>query len=128
MMPYALIFVGGGLGSMARFAISQWVYRWAATGFPWGTLSVNVIGCGVIGALGSLFDEGVLVEPNMRTFLMIGVLGGYTTFSSFGLEAWNLFREQQWISLAAYIGASNVAGLSAVVLGWTLVRMVVRPI
>ncbi|MGD9842916.1 MAG: CrcB family protein, partial [Steroidobacteraceae bacterium] len=92
MTPYLWIALGGALGSMGRFACSEWIHsRWSA--FPWGTLLVNVVGSLLIGALAGLSESGRWLLPlNLRQFLMIGMLGGFTTFSSFSLQTLMLAR------------------------------------
>ena len=120
--------VGGGFGSMARYLLQGWVQRradeahgWAAI-FPWGTLAVNVFGCLVIGFLAALFEARLLVAPETRTFVLIGVLGGFTTFSSFGLETFALLRGGSTLLAFANVAASVVLGLAAVVAGAMVAR------
>jgi CrcB protein len=84
------VFVGGGLGATLRYAIGGWVQSAIGSFFPWGTLVVNASGCLAIGVLATLLEERSLLGPSWRLFLLVGVLGGYTTFSSFGLETWRL--------------------------------------
>ncbi len=90
------IALGGALGSVLRYALSGWVQggRWGDLwGFPWGTLFVNLTGCLVLGFLAGLFQERFLVGPELRAMILIGLLGGYTTFSTFGVETFNLIKE-----------------------------------
>jgi fluoride exporter len=103
MMAYLWIALGGALGSVARFASTEWVQaRWPAA-FPWGTLLVNVLGSLIIGMLAAMTESGRWPLPLVtRQFLMIGVLGGYTTFSSFSLQTLLLLRS----------GAALIAGLN----------------
>ena len=120
------IALGGALGSVARFLISLWTQPvrpgLPLSNFPVGTLIVNVTGCLAIGVLHAVFygsphgDE----RPELRAFLMIGVLGGYTTFSSFGRETLNMIGNQQLGAAAVYVVLSNVLGLGAV---WAGMRM-----
>ena len=102
-MNYFWIFLGGGLGSIARFAGSDLITRHFGESFPWGTLLVNITGSLVIGFFATLTDtEGRwLVAPSAREFVMIGVCGGYTTFSSFSLQTLNLVRGGQWFYAAS---------------------------
>lgn len=88
--------VGGALGSMLRFIAAQNVQLWLGKGFPYGTLFVNVSGSFAIGVLFVLLTERWDVGPQWRAFFMIGILGGYTTFSSFSLETLNLFMQGEW--------------------------------
>lgn len=94
-MTYLYVALGGALGSMARFALSGAIARSLHEVFPWGTLIVNVTGCFIIGFFAGLTGpEGrVLVPPDLRQFVMVGICGGYTTFSSFSLQTLNLARD-----------------------------------
>ena len=114
--------LGGGLGSVARHLASGWVARhWGAT-FPWGTLLVNVTGSLVIGLFAALTaPEGRwLVPATGRQFFMIGVLGGYTTFSSFSLQTLALAQEGEWLQAAGNAAGSLLGCLAAVWVGWRL--------
>ncbi len=94
-MIYILVMVGGALGTLARFLLSTFVATHFGETFPWGTLIINVTGSFVIGFFGTLTDPDgtLLVNPQFRTFFMIGICGGYTTFSSFSLQTLRLARE-----------------------------------
>ena len=94
MLTYAAVAAGGAIGSVARFAMSGAIARGLSEVFPWGTLVVNVTGCFVIGLFAMLTgpDGRVLVPPDVRQFFMVGVCGGYTTFSSFSLQTLALAR------------------------------------
>lgn len=94
-MTYLYVALGGALGSLARFALSGAIARSLQEVFPWGTLIVNITGCFVIGFFSALTGpEGrVLVPPDLRQFVMVGICGGYTTFSSFSLQTLNLARD-----------------------------------
>jgi fluoride exporter len=115
-MSYLLIFVGGGLGSVARFACSGLVANSFGQTFPWGTLLVNVTGSFVIGLFATLTGtEGRwLVPPSGRQFVMIGICGGYTTFSSFSLQTLDLVQEGQWFRAFVNVVASFVLCLVGV--------------
>jgi CrcB protein len=93
-MAYLWVALGGALGSVARYACSSLASRWLGDGFPWGTLFVNVSGSFAIGFLAALVsaDGRPLLSSDARAFVTIGVLGGFTTFSSFSLETLNLVR------------------------------------
>jgi len=115
--------LGGGLGSAARYLLQGWVQRqstnrsgWAPL-FPWGTLVVNLVGCLLVGFLAGLLQERLLVSPAARTFVLIGLLGGFTTFSTWGFETVALARDGNLALAFANVAASVVAGLAAVVLG-----------
>ncbi len=93
MLKYSLVAVGGAIGAVLRYAVLGLVQT-GNTVFPWGTLAVNVIGSFLIGLLWAFFEQGA-ISPNMRTFLFIGVLGGFTTFSAFSLETMSLIRDSE---------------------------------
>jgi len=99
MKPFAIVQLlivgaGGFIGSVARYLVSGLAQRFDPVGsFPYGTMSVNVIGCFVIGVLGGLADARQVIGPGFRLFLFIGLLGGFTTFSSFGHETLGLLRD-----------------------------------
>lgn len=113
------IFLGGGLGSLARWGVSGWVAERVGQTFPWGTLVVNVTGSFVIGLVAALTEpEGRWLAPaSFRQFFMLGVCGGYTTFSSFSLQTLNLAREGEWVHAGANAVFSPVLCLLAVWLG-----------
>lgn len=127
MSAYLWIAIGGALGSMARFATTEWTQlRWPAA-FPWGTLLVNVLGSLVIGALAALGESGRWNVPLVvRQFLMIGVLGGYTTFSSFSLQTLMLARNGALLSAGLNVLASVALCLLAAWCGFVLITMLSR--
>jgi CrcB protein len=111
-MIYLWIGLGSALGGMARYACQVVGARLIGDAFPWGTFIVNIIGCSVIGFFAA-FD----VRAPIRQFVMVGILGGYTTFSSFSLETLTLARDGQWAKVAAYVLGSLVFCLLGVFLG-----------
>ena len=119
MITYLWIALGGALGSMARFALSGAVARMVGETFPWGTILVNVSGCFVIGVLAvTTGPEGrVLTPPDVRQFLLIGVCGGYTTFSSFSLQTLNLLRGGEIAGALGNVAVSVIACMVAVWIG-----------
>ncbi len=102
-----LVAVGGALGSVARYLVSVTTVEWIGVGFPWGTLAVNVIGSAAIGACGALGVSG-----EWRLLIVTGMLGGFTTFSSFSLEAGVLWERHPGLAIA-YVVASVTLGLLA---------------
>lgn len=121
-----LLLVGGGgfAGAILRYFISGVVLQQtAASRFPWGTLVVNVVGCLAIGAISGYAVAREALSAEARLFLMTGVLGGFTTFSAFGLETMALAREHSWGAAALNIVAHVVLGLAAV---WAGYRFFVR--
>jgi CrcB protein len=114
---------GGFLGSVLRYLLGGWVYdAFPAVSFPIGTLAVNVSGCLAIGVLGGLFEVRQAFGPEARLFLMIGVLGGYTTFSSFAFETLALARDAELLRALANIALQTVLGLAAAWLGYALIK------
>jgi CrcB protein len=122
MLKLLLVGAGSFLGGIARYALSGLVQRWAGAGFPWGTLAVNVTGCFAIGAVLHLVEDRAMLGPDARVFLVVGILGGFTTFSAFGWETFELLRANQ-PGLALINAAGSVtAGLAAVWLGRAALR------
>lgn len=120
-----LLWVGGGgfIGAIGRYLLGGWVHRLLpAAHFPWGTLAVNVAGCLLIGLLAGLADVRQLFSPEARLFLLIGCLGSFTTFSTFGYETLALARDAETFGALANIALHVGAGLAAVWLGYVLAR------
>jgi len=126
MLSYLWVSIGGAIGSAARFWISGVVAERYGETFPYGTLAVNVTGCFVVGIFAALTDpEGrLLVSPSFRQFFMIGVCGGYTTFSSFSLQTLALAHDGEWFRAAANTVASFALCLFAVWLGHCSVGLI----
>ena len=119
-MNYLWIGLGSALGGMARYGCSGLAARYIGATFPWGTLIVNVSGSLVIGFLASLAvaDGRLLISPDARAFLMIGLCGGFTTFSAFSIETLDLARDGDWLWAGANVVLSVVLCLLAVWLGY----------
>jgi CrcB protein len=120
-----LVGLGGAFGSIARYLVSGWVQ--AATKnatFPFGTLTVNLVGCLAIGFLAQLAEARGVFTPESRALVFIGVLGGFTTFSSFGNETLNLARGGELWNALANVGANVVIGLLAVWLGRSIAYLI----
>lgn len=117
-----LVGFAGFIGTLARYGLSGWAdEKWGST-FPVGTLLVNLTGCLAAGFLFNTLQERYLVDPVVRTAVLVGFLGGFTTFSSFGLQTFSLFREGEVFFGAMNIVLSNVAGLACVWAGYALSR------
>jgi fluoride exporter len=113
-----LVGLGGFAGSALRYLASGYVQQITnSSTFPYGTLAVNLIGCFVIGLLSQLADDRGVFSGEARAFVFIGVLGGFTTFSSFGNETMNLARDGEMLPAFANVSAQVVLGLGAVWLG-----------
>jgi CrcB protein len=123
LQKLVLIAAGGAVGTLARYGTSSALIRVTErVGFPFGTLAVNLVGCFLIGYLNGLFLERLTVRPEYRLMLIVGFLGGYTTFSSFGWETASLLRDQQYARATVNLLVSNVLGIALVVLGYGLGR------
>ena len=124
MLAYLWIAIGGALGSVARFWCNGLVSEKLGATFPWGTLVVNVVGSFIIGVIGAAAAPEGRLNPQSRAFatqfFMIGICGGYTTFSSFSLQTLNLLREREWLYAGGNVLLSVVLCLIAVWLGWLL--------
>jgi CrcB protein len=125
-MSYLWIFIGGGLGSIARFVFSSLIARQFGETFPWGTLLVNISGSFVIGLFATLTNpEGRWLVPGLwRQFFMVGICGGYTTFSSFSLQTLALAEDGQWFKAGANAVLSLVLCLLGVWLGHILALII----
>jgi CrcB protein len=120
-----LVGIGGAFGSIARYLVSTWVQTTVkSVGFPFGTLTVNLIGCFVIGFLAQLAEARGIFTSESRAFVFIGILGGFTTFSSFGNETLNLVRGGEMWSALSNVGLNVVIGLFAVWLGRTVAYLI----
>lgn len=124
-MTLAYVALGGALGALARYGISGWVYDRMGETFPWGTLVVNVLGCLALGAVVRWLQVSA-VSPEMRPFLTIGLLGAFTTFSTFSFETVALLQDGQWTKAGVYLGASVLVGLAAVITGMAAVTALTR--
>jgi CrcB protein len=124
MIAYFWVAIGGALGSVARYGIGGVVSDKFGQSFPWGTLVVNVTGSFLIGLIGAMAAPEGRLNPQSRMFasqfLMYGVCGGYTTFSSFSRETLNLLQERQWLYVGGNVIMSVVLCMIAVWLGWLL--------
>jgi CrcB protein len=125
MQQVLLIAIGGSLGAVARYGLSTFVYHTTRETFPWGTFVVNLTGSFLIGVLIELFDSAI-IPSEWRSFITIGFLGAYTTFSTYTLETVNLLRDGE-LKLAAFnIFASNLIGIAFVVLGIYSSRLLLK--
>lgn len=113
--------IGGAIGANARYWIGIWVAAWAGTRFPWPTLLINISGAFVLGVLATLIDRW---QPPSRflitEFLLVGILGGYTTFSTFTMESFRLWHHGDFLRSIGYMAGSVTIGFAAVALGVAL--------
>ena len=121
MSHYLVIACGGAAGAVARYLVAGAGQRLTDGPFPLGTLIVNVVGCLLIGALAALFAGPAIVREEIRLGLMVGFLGGFTTFSTFGYESFALLAERAWWPGLLNIALTNLACLVAVFIGYRCV-------
>ena len=121
-MTWLAIAVGGAIGSVGRHAVNQLVHtRWLTTRFPLGTVAVNLIGCLIIGLLAGLIaSDRIALRLQWREFVFVGLLGGFTTFSTFGLDTFLLARTDSVGQAAFNVALQVVGGLLAVWVGYSL--------
>ncbi len=123
MQHYVLTAVGGAIGATLRYGVGRWVQDaldrpW----FPYNTLLINMVGCFVFGLVMGLVDTGRDITPEQRTFVLVGICGGFTTFSTFGYETFAFLRDGQIVPALANVSLQVVAGLLAVWIGMALAR------
>ena len=122
MYKLFLIALGGAIGSVLRFLVSAGIHNWFHKVFYWGTISVNIIGSFIIGIAWAFFEQNIEHE-NLRFFIMLGLLGGFTTFSSFSLESISLFRAGDYRMAIQYILISNMGGILMAFGGYFLANL-----
>jgi CrcB protein len=126
MRLIVLVAVGGGVGSAARYLVALTLANRFGALFPWGTLTVNILGSFLIGLLATLADELGSIGPHLRLFLVVGVLGGFTTFSSFSLETLRLAEENELARAGLNVAGNLVCSLAAAMIGMALARALER--
>ena len=123
MLKIVLLMLAGGTGTVARYFLSSAVQRITTRPFPWGTLGVNVLGSLVFGAIWAVTETRVDLSDQVRLLLLIGFMGGFTTFSSFAFETTQLMNNSGWLVAAGNIALQNVLGIAAVLGGIALGRL-----
>ena len=113
-MNLVYVFLGGGLGAACRWLLSSQLM--SNSEFPYGTLAVNLLGCFIIG-IASVY---LVQQPKLSLFMLVGFLGGFTTFSSFGLDALHMLSASDYKNFAIYVGMSNIVGILLVIVGHKL--------
>ncbi|HLP16454.1 MAG TPA: fluoride efflux transporter CrcB [Bacteroidota bacterium] len=124
MGNFLVVFLGGGIGAAARYWLSGAIARSSASGFPFGTVTVNIIGCFLIGFLMTAFEERFLVSPWLRLFLTIGILGGFTTFSTFSFETIAMMKDAEYFYAFVNILFSVATCLIATYAGSALGKLI----
>lgn len=122
-MKVVLILLGGGIGTLARYGVSGYAFQRYTGLFPVGTLAVNLVGSFLIGLLWGLAEHSAM-SPNVRTFLFVGILGGFTTFSTFSLETLNLLRDGELKVALLNVLLNNVLGIALAFVGFILARQI----
>jgi fluoride exporter len=124
-MGYVIVFLGGGIGAALRHGINIAAARALGTGFPYGTLIINIVGSLAMGVMAEYFALKGGLPQHVRLFLTTGILGGFTTFSAFSLEAALLYERGQLAGAALYVIASVVLAIAALFAGLAIVRALV---
>jgi|ERR1700722_10120173 CrcB protein len=124
-MGFLIVFLGGGVGAALRHGVNIAAARLLGTAFPYGTLAINVLGSLAMGLIAEYFALKVGLPQRWRLFLTTGVLGGFTTFSAFSLEAALLYERGQIAGAAIYVVASVILSIGALFAGLAIVRMLV---
>lgn len=117
-MEYLVVFIGGGMGAVTRYLLGSAIQRATGPDFPWGTLAVNMIGCLLVGVAAELIRLHVDWHGNVRLFLIVGILGGFTTFSSFGYETMALIQAGKYLPAFANAVGQSLFGILFVALGF----------
>jgi len=120
-----LVAAGGAVGSVLRYLVGLWTLRSFGPSFPWGTLTVNITGSFLIGVFAEVIARKFGASAEMRVFLITGVLGGYTTFSAFSLDAITLVERGEPVTALIYVASSVVLSALAVFAGLALMRAIV---
>jgi CrcB protein len=123
-MRFWYLIIGSIAGGFARYFVAGEIYKRTGTGFPWGTLIVNVTGCLLIGLFNSLAEEKFILSPEQRILMMTGFCGAYTTFSTFILETSGLLRDGEFFLGTANVAVSVLAGYAFFRLGAFLVKII----
>ncbi len=117
-----IVGLGGFIGTALRYLVSRSFQLHTATLFPWGTITVNIVGSLLIGILYGLSERGNLLSPEWRIFLTVGFCGGFTTFSSFSNDAFILLQSGEFLRFATYSGLSFFLGITAIFLGRFIIK------
>ena len=121
---YFLVFLGGGIGAVSRYGLSGLVQRVSGAAFPIGTMSVNLLGSLFIGLIMSLSDRFLVITPNVRIFLTIGALGGFTTFSTFSYETIALMHDGEVIAAGLNVAATVIGCIAGAWAGIMLGKII----
>lgn len=125
-MLKTILFIGLGsfTGGVLRFLMSRWLQHWVLGAFPLGTFVVNVLGCLAIGLFYGLFEQGNLMNPNLKMFLTVGLCGGFTTFSTFMNENFLLAKDDNFFYMALYVMLSLLVGFFMLYVGHMITKLI----
>ena len=125
-MIRTLFYIGLGscTGGISRYLLSKYVQNMTSSGFPLGTFIVNILGCFIIGLLYGLFDRGNLMNTNLKLFLTVGFCGGFTTFSTFMGDNFQLIKAGNFFYCSLYMAASIFCGYLLLFLGYSLIKLI----
>ncbi len=126
MLGTLVVALGGAFGAASRYVLAGAVHRILPATFPYGTFFVNITGCFLFGVIAGIADERSAIGPDARRFLLVGVLGGFTTFSSYTYESFALVRDGQLVSAFANTAGQVVVGFAALWAGYVLARLTAR--
>jgi fluoride exporter len=124
-LKFVFVIAGGAIGALLRYGLSSLIQKRFDKGFPWGTLGVNLLGCFLIGFLWSTFQRGSF-SPNARIFIFVGMLGAFTTFSTYGLESVNLIMDKEMKMALTNIFCSNILGFFLIFAGFVVSRSIFK--
>ena len=124
MLRLFILGIAGAAGTISRYLLGGWIHQLFGAEFPYGTLVVNISGCLAVGFLGTLAEERFLISPQIRTALLIGFLGAFTTFSSFAYETWSMFKNGEVFLAGINVLASVVVCFIGLMIGVFLARLI----
>jgi|SRR6516225_4004951 CrcB protein len=119
-----LLAVAGAIGTLTRYWLGELVQRLCGSGFPWGTLVINVTGCLLFGLIWTMAEDRLVISPQARVVALTGFMGAFTTFSTFAFETAQMLADAEWLRALGNLALQNVVGIAAVVLGFALGRFV----
>ena len=125
MQKLILLAAAGGLGSLSRYGLAGLVHRFTGGGFPWGTFTVNALGCLLFGAIWGLVESRAPFGPEVRAIVLTGFMGAFTTFSTFIFETAGLMRGGQHLAALLNVAGQNILGLACLFLGLALAHALV---
>jgi fluoride exporter len=122
LLGFALVALGGAIGSVSRYVLSTAILRLSGSLFPLGTFTVNLVGCVAFGAIVGAAEQRFILTPEARAFLLVGVLGGFTTFSSYAFESFTLMQDGQFAAAALNVVGQIVVGLLGFWVAYVITR------